>query len=154
DQLDHLRSAYYWSLIPGLLAVAIVFSVRENASAGARTIPSSFLGVIDAPRFRRYLFVWAFFSLVNSSDAFLLLKARQAGLSLVNVTLLYCFYNVVYSVASPSLGGLSDRVGRKPMLALGFAIFAIVYLGIGFANQAWQFAVLFGIYGAYMAATD
>jgi MFS family permease len=94
------------------------------------------------------------FSLVNSSDVFLLLKTKQSGVTLSSTILIYCFYNLVYATASPSLGHLSDRWGRKPILAFGFVVFALVYSGFAFASELWHFWVLFAVYGLYMAATD
>ena len=68
--------------------------------------------------------------------------------------LIYCFYNLVYASASPSLGQLSDRIGRKSVLCGGFLIFALVYAGIAFAHEPWHYWTLFAVYGLYMAATD
>ncbi len=152
---EQLRQAYYWALIPGLLAVATVFAVRdpEHKVRPAKVSTPDF-HVALTPQFKRYLGIWFVFSLVNSSDAFLLLKVKHEGLSLTHVTLLYCFYNLIYALGSPFLGGLSDRTGRKPILAGGFFLFALVYLGFAFANQSWQFLALFFVYGIYMAGTD
>lgn len=149
---EGLRQAYAWALIPGLFAVLMVFSVKD-APVKVTTPPSLFASV-QAPRFKRYLWAWTLFSLANSSDAFLLLKASHQGVSFKQVTLLYCLYNVVYAVGSPYLGRLSDRFGRKPILIFGLVIFAAVYVGYAFATELWQFGGLFLVYGGYMAATD
>ncbi|MFM6927898.1 MAG: MFS transporter, partial [Bdellovibrio sp.] len=104
--------------------------------------------------FKYYLFSWSIFSLTNSSDVFLLLKAQQSGISLTETILLYCFYNLTYALSSPYLGGISDKIGRKKVLLFGLLIFALVYGGFVFATQSFHFWILFGIYGFYMAATD
>ena len=104
--------------------------------------------------FKRYVYVWGTFSLVNSSDVFLLMKAKSAGLSTQTVILLFCDYNVTYSLSSPWLGGLSDRIERKKLLIAGLVVFASVYLGFGFSMKPWLFWFLFLCYGFYMGATD
>jgi MFS family permease len=151
---DNLRGIFLWALVPGLAAVAFTLSVRESAVAPrAKSVPKwSWSGA--TPGFRNYLITWGIFSLANSSDVFLLLKMKQAGVTLQITILIYCFYNLIYALSSPFLGKLSDRAGRKPLLAFGFLIFAGVYFGFAFASQFWQFTVLFAVYGLYMAATD
>jgi MFS family permease len=153
NHLEDLRRAYFWALIPGMIAVLIVFSVR-NPTGHLKKTETFNIHMPLSPDFRRYLLVWTIFSLVNSSDAFLILKASHAGMDLTHITLIYCFYNLIYALGSPYLGGLSDRIGRKPVLAGGLLIFSLVYFGFGFATAIWQFIGLFGIYGIYTAATD
>jgi MFS family permease len=152
-----IRSLYYLAIIPGLASVLIALSVRESKKPASTGSPKA-LSFGDfswvSPDFKRYLIGLGLFALVNSSDVFLLLKARQAGLSLITTILLYAFYNLLYALASPSLGQLSDKIGRKKVLIAGLFIFALVYACFGFATEAWEFWLLFGIYGVYMAATD
>lgn len=155
---EDLRGIFFWALIPGLIAVLITLTVREKRSP-PRALPAakskwSWAWSDLSPAFRRYLVTWTVFSLTNSSDVFLLLKTKDSGLSLVTTIFIYCFYNLVYAFASPYLGGLSDRVGRKPLLLSGFLIFALVYAGFAWAVEPWHFWFLFGVYGIYMAATD
>jgi MFS family permease len=152
----NLRPIYYWALIPGLIAVLISFLVKDRGTPSPRKVraaafvdPKSF-----SPSFKTYLLAWTVFSLTNSSDVFLLMKAKSAGVGLTEVILLYCGYNLMYSVFSPYFGGLSDRIGRKSLLISGLIVFAGVYLGFSFASFRWHFWVLFGVYGVYMAATD
>ena len=153
SQSSNLRNIYYWAAIPGLIAVGISLLVREH-HATPRVKPTSF-ALSNLPRnFKLYLSTWALFSLTNSSDVFLLLKAKREGLNLNEVILLYCGYNLVYALLSPYLGGLSDRMGRKKILLAGFLVFTLVYLGFSVATSHWHFWALFGVYGLYMAATD
>ena len=158
---DRLRSLYYIALIPGLLAALVVFAVRENKTVTAtfRPLPPPLLESLRAvshqsKEFKRYLLGWGLFSLTNSSDVFLLLKAQKAGISLTHTIFMYAFYNLLYALLSPYLGSLSDKFGRKWLLVSGLGVFAFVYVLFGFATEPWQFWCLFGIYGSYMAATD
>jgi MFS family permease len=153
--LQTMRKAYLWAVIPGLMAVLLLLTVRDRQAAHL-SIAKEKLRLTGAlsPSFKKYLAIWCLFSVVNSSDVFLLLKAGKSGLTPVGVVLLYCLYNLTYSLLSPILGGWSDRIGRKYFLIGGFLLFAAVYLGFAFAIRVWQFAILFAVYGCYMAATD
>jgi MFS family permease len=151
-----IRSLYFWALIPGLISVFILFYVKEpkhQDKAKPFTNPFKTWANLDAG-FKTYIYTWSIFSLTNSSDVFLIMKAKQTGISTQIVILLYCFYNLVYALSSPYLGKLSDTKSRKHILAFGLLIFFIVYLGFGFAFEPWHFWILFSIYGLYMAATD
>ena len=153
---QNLRTIYYWALIPGLVAVGIALLVEEKPFAQTAKIPfTHFLDFRFFSRaFKTYLASWSVFSLANSSDVFLLMKAKSTGLSLTYIILLYCGYNLVYAVLSPYFGGLSDRVGRKRLMILGLSVFAAVYVGFAFASTPWHYCALFSVYGLYMAATD
>jgi MFS family permease len=153
---NDLRSLYYWALIPGLLSVLIVFSIRETKNAVlAKPFENPFLTWSKCSLdFKKYIFAWGVFSIANSSDVFLLMKAKSVGLSTQTVILLYCVYNLVYALSSPYLGRLSDRIDRTKVLAAGLTIYSLVYIGFGFATESWQFWLLFSLYGIYMGATD
>ncbi len=151
-----LRALYFWALIPGLLSVFIICTVREKKTVQQTKKwknPLFLWKQLDKP-FHHYVYVWGLFSLVNSSDVFLLMKAKSSGLSIETVILLYCGYNLIYAISSPWLGKLSDKIARKKLLIAGLLIFTFVYLGFGFANSAWHFWCLFLFYGLYMGATD
>ena len=152
-----LRPLYFWALIPGLTAVLIVFFIHEsppkNHIVKKWQNPLKSLNSFQAD-FKKYLWAWGLFSLVNSSDVFLLMKAKFSGLSTTSVILIYCVYNLIYAISSPYLGKLSDRMARQKILIGGLGIFLMVYLGFSFANQEWQYWILFAIYGIYMGATD
>lgn len=153
---ENLRAIYYWALVPGLISVALIFFIREprhQRETKPWTNPFRDFGKFDGS-FRQYLLAWGVFSLANSSDVFLLMKAKVSGLDTQYVILLYCAYNLVYALSSPWLGVLSDKLGRKHLMIFGLAVFSLVYIGFGFASEAWQFWSLFLIYGLYMGATD
>lgn len=149
-----LRPIFLVAFIPGLIGAALVFTVREHRRPPVEVqAPALALHALP-PAFQRYLLAWGVFAVANSSDIFLILKAKGLGYAEGTIILLYTFYNVLYAVASPGLGQLSDRWGRKVVLLSGLAVFALVYLGFAAARQPWQVWPLFAIYGLYTAATD
>jgi MFS family permease len=101
-----------------------------------------------------YLGVLAIFSLGNSSDAFLLLRAQDAGVSLALVPLLWSFHHLVKSVVSTPAGALSDRIGRKAAIVIGWIIYAASYAGFAFAATAWHVWALFAVYGLFHAFSE
>jgi MFS family permease len=113
-------------------------------------------GGVGALGFRFWLFTAAAtcFALGNSSDAFLFLRSEGLEASLVAVPLLYFSFNMVYALLATPLGALSDRFGRLPVLAAGYAAFTLVYLGWARASAGWQGWALFLLYGVYYAATE
>jgi len=126
--------------------------VRERREEPRR---SAFrLSLPASPAFRWLLAGALLFAVGNSSDMFILLKAKDIGMGTSAVILLYVLYNVVYSAASLPLGGLSDRVGQYPLVLTGYALFAAVYLGFSAAGSGWALAGLFAAYGLYIAATE
>jgi MFS family permease len=150
-----LRLVFALAAVPALASVLVlVFGVREArreipARAGT-TGPAAPL----PPGLRRYLFVVAVFTLGNSSDAFLLLRAQQAGVALPMVPLLWAALHVVKSSASTAGGALSDRFGRRPVITAGWILYALVYAGLAAASHAWQVWALFAVYGVFSALTE
>jgi MFS family permease len=98
--------------------------------------------------------VLAAFTLGNSSDAFLLLRAQEAGVGIAAIPLLWTFHHLVKAAGSTAGGSLSDRVGRKATIAAGWAVYAATYAGFALASSAWQVWALFGVYGLYHALCD
>ena len=148
-----LRWIFAIAAVPGFLSVvAILLFVREQreqprASAFRLSLPAS-------AAFRWLLAGSLVFAVGNSSDMFILLRAKNLGMGTAAVILLYVLYNLVYSGASLPLGGLSDRVGQFPIVLAGYALFAAVYLGFAAAGSGWALAALFAVYGLYIAATE
>lgn len=148
-----LRLIFAIAVIPGLLSVvAIVFLVRERREEPQRR--AFRLSLPGSPAYRWLLAGSLLFAVGNSSDAFILLKAKDVGVSTAAVILLYVLYNIVYSAGSLPLGGLSDRVGQYPVVIAGYVVFAAVYVGFAAAGSGWALAGLFAIYGLYIAATE
>lgn len=140
----------------GLLSLALTFMLREPDRHGEAASPPSperdgRLGLPDA--YWRTVAVMLVFSLANSSDAFLLLRARDVGLSPWAVVLAYALFNLTYAVVSYPAGVVSDRLGRWRVIALGWAIYGAVYGGFAFTGAAGVWPLL-ALYGVYMALTD
>lgn len=149
------QTVFLFASVPVILGLlVVVFLVREAPKkivAGER-IRLSLTGF--DPNFKRFLIVIALFTLSNSTDAFLLLRAGQAGISPVLLPLLWMTLHISKVVSSLIGGDLSDRFGRKALIITGWVIYAAVYLGFAFVSEPWQAWVLFIIYGTYFGLTE
>lgn len=154
-----IRDVFLLTAIPGALAVAMVlFGVREMP----REVPAQSQdksGKLDlrAPLGRRFwcfLAVLLVFTLGNSTDAFLLLRARDLGIDAALIPILWAVLHVVKALSSTPAGALSDRIGRKPLLVAGWLLYAGVYLALAYAETAWHAWALFAVYGVYFGLTE
>ncbi len=170
---DDLRLVFALAALPAAVAVATVaFRVHEDqrplptdpsgARASAEPLsPAPPLGG-NAPDeggrktsgFSRYLLVLSLFTLGNSSDAFLLLRAQQAGVALAFVPLVWSLHNLVKATASTSGGILSDRIGRRRTIVLGWGVYALAYSGFALARSASAVVALFAFYGLFHALSE
>lgn len=154
-----MRSVFFWSAVPGALSlVVLAVFVREVAPAApSRVEPAVQRSAADVPlggAFWRYLAVLLVFTLGNSSDFFLLLRASQLGVPTAMVPILWASFNLVKALANTAAGTLSDRVGRRPVIGAGWIVYAIVYLLFGFATEQWHAWALFLAYGAHFALIE
>ena len=151
-----MRTVFLLAAIPALLAIVTVIAfVREEAAAPPPVSRPAAKLTGDLPRtFWWYLVVLLVFTLGNSSDAFLLLRAQELGVPVAVLPLLWAALHVVKSAASTAGGTLSDRVGRFPALAAGWTVFAAVYLGFAFATAPWHAWLLLMCYGIFSALTE
>jgi MFS family permease len=152
------RLVFWASAIPGILAVVLlVFFLKENRKEprplSKRTWPKITFKNMDS-RFVWFTLVSLLFSIGNFSDAFLVLRAEDAGMAITMIPLAYLTFNLTSSLFSVPMGILSDRFGRRPVLIAGYLIFAAIYLGFGLVNSVGWIWVLFVLYGLYYAATD
>jgi MFS family permease len=150
-----LRLVFALAAIPGLLSVAVlVLGVHEEAPPPPEAAAVRADEAPLTPAFRRYLAVLALFTLGNSSDAFLLMRAQETGIALTTLPLLWAFHHVVKSLTSTWAGALSDRLGRRRAIAAGWGVFALSYLGFAWASAPAHAWVLFAVYGLFPALTE
>jgi MFS family permease len=153
-----LRSVFWIAAIPAIIAfVVLVVAVREEknprAEAAKKTAKAEFGGHLGR-KFWAYLAVLLLFTLGNSTDAFLLLRANQLGLSVALAPVVWAFLNFVKSSTGVMGGVLSDRFGRKPMIVGGWLLYAAVYLGFALASASWHAWALFAAYGIFYGMTE
>ncbi|MFM8348168.1 MAG: MFS transporter [Bacteroidota bacterium] len=152
------RTLFFIAFIPGLLAVLTTLLLREHpltATNAARTNPFAFLSYwkIAPASYKKLAGGLLFFALFNSSDVFLLLKAKESGLDDRAVIGLYILFNLSYVLSAFPMGILADRMGYKRILLFGLLMFAIVYAGLALLSGIWV-TVLFILYGMYWGATE
>ena len=149
------RTLFLLTLVPGLLAVVLLVARLPERK---REAPVSRASLEWPPRLPPRLWtaigLFAFFTLANSTDAFLLLRARDGGVALWQLPLLWAFFNGAKAVFGVPGGSLSDRVGRIPTIAVGWMIYALSYLGFAFVSRPLAVWALFGLYALFFAATE
>jgi len=144
-----LRSVFYLAVIPGLLAVLMVVLVRE------RPVEVAAKARIDVNwrrlpvRYWKYLLATAVFAAGTSSNAFLILRTRDTGVSLEATILIYAAFNLVAALVSYPAGALSDRFGRRDLLLAAFTVFFVTYLGFALTLSVALIGALFVLYGLY-----
>ncbi len=159
EALGHrIRPLFFAAFVPAVVSVSLIVFVRERSrGAVASTRPAT---EVRAPRrplppaFLRVAVLLTVFGLANFSDAFLILRAKELGLSFVLVILVYALYNVAYAALSYPAGLVSDRIPRRVVFATGLAVFAVAYVGLGLITRAAWVWLLLPIYGGYTALTD
>jgi MFS family permease len=100
-------------------------------------------------QFILFMLIVGLFDLGNSSDAFLVLRAQERGLSVVSVLAMLITFNIIYALVSTPAGSLSDRIGRRKVIIGGWLVYALIYFGFALARQGWHIWVLYAIYGVY-----
>ena len=148
-----IRTVFWLAAIPGGVAVLlIILKVHDVERKGAPGGGS--LGGLPRGRLRAYLIVLFIFTLGNSSDAFLLLRAGQLGVSTALIPLLWAFFHVVKMFSSMPFGALSDRIGRRGVIITGWGIYALAYAGFAFAATRLHVWLLFSVYGLFYGLTE
>jgi MFS family permease len=153
--LKTFRIAVLASIIPAVLAVIVLAVGAKDltvAGKGSDTKRAE-MSTID-PRFKSFLFVMILFTLGNSSDSFIVLRAQERGLSVLQTMGMLMTFTAIYTIFSGPLGALSDKVGRRKLMIGGWLAYGLVYLGFALAGTGWQIWMLFGFYGLYYAATE
>ena len=156
EALDHrLRPLFFVAFVPAAVSVALVALVREGAEGGATpggTIVAG--GWALPPGFWRAISFLVVFGLVNFSDALLILRAKELGMTFVDIILVYVLYNCAYAALSYPAGRASDRVPRRLVFSGGLAVFAVAYAGLGLARSSAAVWALLPLYGGFAAMTD
>ena len=152
--LPAFKTIILFSLIPAVVGVAVLFLVKETGSGKPLAHNLSLKWSKLDKRLKAFLIVTFIFTLGNSSNQFLLMRAKDTGFSVEGVLLLYLVYNLVYGIISWPAGRLSDKIGRKTLIVAGYFVYAIVYTGFGLTNTSSAMWILFSIYGLYIAFTE
>jgi MFS family permease len=157
---DNVKSIFLLSFIPGTLAVVIlIIGVKERSAPDQRRETAGSFNFRSAwaemPRaFHKYLIIILVFTLGNSSDAFLLLRAQKLGVPIALLPTIWVVLHIVKMGTSIPGGVISDRIGRKKVIVTGWIVYAVVYAGFAFADSQWQAWALFGVYGIYFGLTE
>jgi MFS family permease len=152
---DHLRSLFLVTLLPGLLVILLVVLGLQNIRATEP--PQEGLRLTLKPfgrNFRLYLLALVVFTLGNSSDAFLLVRAGELGVPVALLPLLWCAFHVVKSSSNLLLGRAVDQFGPRPFIFLGWLVYAGVYLAFALATTAWEAWALFLLYAVFYGLTE
>lgn len=160
---DTFQTIVLISLIPAVLAVLTIALGAQEVTPALRANTPQRRGPVDKPRltlagfdrrFRLFLLITVLFTLGNSSDAFLILRAQTTGLSVSGVLGMMVVFSLVYTLVSAPAGALSDRVGRRRLLIAGWSLYAVVYLGFARATVGWHAWILMATYGIYYGLTE
>jgi len=138
-------------VIAAVTLLIIGVAVRERQATVAKQRIS--LAVLRGP-FAGFLAVMLLFTLGNSSDAFIILRAQDVGVALVLIPVVYALFNLVSAAAAIPAGRMSDRIGRRRVIACGWVVYAVAYLGFALASSAWMIWVLYAFYGLFYAFSE
>lgn len=137
------------SLLPAVLAVlSLALGAQDVAVTKQRPAPKFAFRSLGKP-FMIFMGIVGLFTLGNSADAFLVLRAQERGLSVLGVLGMLITFNLVYTLVATPAGSLSDRIGRRKLIIGGWLAYAAIYLGFGLAQTGWQIWALYALYGVY-----
>ncbi len=154
---------YQWmviiGVIPAVLAVIVLLTLvrekkKESATGAKAAFPLSGITKGFEKRYWFFLAVIAIFTLGNSSDFFLILRAQGTDTPLIQVMLMLVLFNATYALVAIPMGILSDKIGRRRIIAAGWLIYAIVYFGFALASSIWHIWLLFAVYGIYYGIVE
>lgn len=154
------RTLFILAFIPGILAVLVSMLLKDKPSTDYKiTTKPSFFKSFDywkkAPfAYKKLATVLLIFALFNSSDLFLLMRAKELGLSDTHITLSYVFYNLVYALFAFPMGILGDKIGLKHTYIFGLILFALTYIGINYSKNLFSLLIVLFLYGLYAAASE
>ena len=151
----NFRTVFWLASIPAILAVfVLIFLVKEIRRTGEYAkLPILTLKPFDR-YFKRFIPIIILFTLGNSSDAFLILRARDLGVATIFVPILWVALHIVKMLSSMPGGAWSDKVGRRKVIIAGWTVYSLIYLGFAFARHQWHIWSLFTLYGIYFGLTE
>jgi MFS family permease len=149
-----LKNLFLWALLPGIITIFIIFLFVKERKIQTKEQNIKFEFSILSKNFKAYLLILILFTLGNSSDAFLILKAKDTGITISFIPLLWIVLHFVKMATSVPGGEWSDRVGRRKVIVSGWLIYALIYLGFGFSYQVSHIWSLFALYGIYFGLTE
>jgi MFS family permease len=156
--LDLTRSTFQIvvlaSIVPGVLAVVILAWGAREVPVKRSAVPPKLTLRGMSREFRLFLGIVIIFTLGNSSDAFLVLRAQERGLNVVGVLGMLITFNFIYATVAGPAGALSDRIGRRRIILIGWGVYGLLYLGFALAGAAWQVWALYALYGIYYGTFD
>lgn len=154
---DNIRQTFFIAFIPAFIAILLLLFFVKEKKQEVTVEKNKFVkinwGKMDT-RLKLFLLISFLFSAGNSSDAFLLLQAKNLGLSITLVVLAYVLYNISQTVFATPAGILSDKFGARKIFTVGLLVFSIVYLAFGLITSSFWLWILFPIYGVYIVSTD
>ncbi len=159
-QPGNYKTLFYLAFLPGIMAVFASYFLKEkNKVSVNHKKPVSIFSFLyywkESPgAYKRLVAGLLVFTLFNSSDVFLLLKAKEAGLDDTAVIGIYIFYNLVYALFAFPIGMVADKIGLKAIFMTGLVLFSMVYFGMAINTDLYIFFILFFLYGIYAAATE
>lgn len=157
-QIDTYRWLIILGIIPAFIALFFFLFIKEpprqQACQDGETAAQSASATALGSKFKIFLCIVFLFTLGNSSDAFLILRAQNLGNNVFYIILMLVLFNAVYALFSVPSGILSDKIGRRKLILLGWSVYALVYLGFAVLQQAWTVWLLWGLYGLYYGLAE
>jgi MFS family permease len=152
---DNARAVFALTAVPCVASIiGAILLVRERPAAPKQqALPQIGFRGLGRP-FALFTAISVLFAIGNSSDAFLILRAQNVGMAAAVIPLAYFGFNALYALLSTPAGMVSDRIGRRPLLVLSYAMFAVVYAGFALAGDALAVGALFLLYSVYYAASE
>lgn len=163
DATNLTKQSYQWmviiGVIPAIISVILLITlVTEKGLAPVKATSSTVTPLETNTGFNRqfklFLIVMAIFTLGNSSDFFVILRAQNLKVTAFEITLMLVLFNLTYVLVSIPAGNLSDKIGRRKLLVVGWLIYALSYFGFALSQNAWNMWLLFGFYGIYYGIAD